>query len=878
MSTLSQKAFSGGEISPSLYARTDVGKYYNSVKTMRNFFTMRHGGAQNRAGTKFICEVKDSTKRVRLIPFIFSRSVSYVLEFGNLYMRVIKNGAQVTNTAQNISAISNANPAVLTYVGADNYANGDEIVISGIVGPIGQYLNGRNFKVAGLDAGANTVQLNYLDGTPVNSTSFGAYTSGGTIAEVYTLTTTYVEANLQDLKFAQSGDVMTIVHPTYPPAELSRTADNAWAIADISINGDLNFNGFYDGASAPQGTPGTVDYTYAVTNVSITTGEESTGFSTVIEANGNATLSLTNFNRITWGAILRTDLLYNFYRRDNNGIFGYIGQVNPNEVNQFDDIGYTADATDNPPVDLNVFGSANDYPSTVTLYQQRKVYANTNNEPENVFFSKTGAFNSFNKSGGSVIQDDDAVEFTLAGKLISAVYNLVDIGRLIVFTESGEWIVAGGSAGEITPTQINARQVSYNGSKPSPSPLVINDSCLFVQARGSVVRDFNYKIESDGYTGNDITIFSSHLFDGFQINDWAFQQVPNSILWAVRSDGNLVACTYLKEQQMLAWHRHDTENGTFENIATIPGVTSQEDDVYFVIERTIDGVSKRYIEKLETRFISYIEDCKILDSHLTYDGTNLTATTMTLSGSGWTYTDTLTITSSAAYFSALDVGNEIHLTGADGSLVKFQLDAFSSSTVMTGRPKATVPVAMRATPIVTWGKAVDEIQGLWHLEGEDVSIFADGNVAANPNNDAYVVVTITNGMINLSEPAVVVHVGIPITSDIETLNIDSAQGETLADKDKMVTEVSLFVEASRGIWAGGSPPADESTDFLGGLYELKPRSDEPYNNPPALKTEVVDVQIESSWNSNGRVFIRQTDPVPLTVLAVYPSGRFPFRG
>lgn len=337
MSTLSQKAFSGGEISPSLYARTDVGKYYNSVKTMRNFFTMRHGGAQNRAGTKFICEVKDSTKRVRLIPFIFSRSVSYVLEFGNLYMRVIKNGAQVTNTAQNISAITNANPCVLTYVGADNYANGDEVAISGIVGNIGQYLNGRNFKVAGVNTGANTFQLNYLDGTVVDSTSFGAYTSGGTISEVYTLTTPYLEADLPDLKFAQSADVMTIVHPSYEPRELARTADNNWALSTISFVPDV-FNKSVTGIGVTNiGTAGSTTYNYGVSTFDPETGEES-GVVITSTLTGNATLSTTNFNRITFTS-LGGLLEHNVYRlRD--GVYGFIGTCSGA---QFDDIGYTPD-------------------------------------------------------------------------------------------------------------------------------------------------------------------------------------------------------------------------------------------------------------------------------------------------------------------------------------------------------------------------------------------------------------------------------------------------------------------------------------------------------------------------------------------------------
>jgi hypothetical protein len=185
---------------------------------------------------------------------------------------------------------------------------------------------------------------------------------------------------------------------------------------------------------------------------------------------------------------------------------------------------------------------------------------------------------------------------------------------------------------------------------------------------------------------------------------------------------------------------------------------------------------------------------------------------------------------------------------------------------------------MQAAAITDWARAVDQIKGIWHLDGEDVSIFADGFVVANPNNDAYDVRTVTDGILTLDKPYAVIHIGLPYTSDIETLNIDTAQGETISDKSKLVTKVTLFVEDSRGVWVGPKPPVDEATDFLSGLTEVKVRNDEGYDEPVDLRTGTIDVNIQSEWNSNGRVFIRQTDPLPLSVLAVAPAGLYPFRG
>ena len=251
---------------------------------------------------------------------------------------------------------------------------------------------------------------------------------------------------------------------------------------------------------------------------------------------------------------------------------------------------------------------------------------------------------------------------------------------------------------------------------------------------------------------------------------------------------------------------------------------------------------------------------------------------MTLSGgTNWTYDEALTLTASAGTFTTAYVGNEIHLTGTDGTIIRFSITGYTSSTVVTGQPNKTVPASMRSTAIATWAYAVDELQGLWHLEGKSVSVFADGFVAANPKNDAYDLVTVASGAITLDKHYSVIHVGLPFISDIETLDIDSPQGETLADKKKIVSKVNLFVEKSRGIWAGPVPPTDDDTDPLEGLYELKIRDDEGYDQPVALTTGVVDLNIRPEWNSNGRVFIRQVDPVPLAILAIAPAGLFPFR-
>jgi len=216
MTTVIQRSFSSGEVSPSLYARTDLVKHATGLRTAQNGIILRYGGYANRAGTEFINEVSDSAKTVRLVPFIFNATQTYVLEFGEEYMRVIKDGVQVKLTAQNITGITAANPAVVTIAG-HGYANDDEVAIASVGGMT--ELNGRNFKVANVTA--NTFSLKYMDGTAVNSSSFTAYTSGGTASKIYQIATPYQESELASLYYVQSADVISIVHPNHPPAELS---------------------------------------------------------------------------------------------------------------------------------------------------------------------------------------------------------------------------------------------------------------------------------------------------------------------------------------------------------------------------------------------------------------------------------------------------------------------------------------------------------------------------------------------------------------------------------------------------------------------------------------------------------------------------------
>ena len=946
MATLAQLSFSGGEITPSLYGRVDQSKYQTGLRTLRNYIVMRHGGAQNRPGTGFIGEVKDSSKTVRMIPFIFNSEQTYVLEFGDEYMRVIRNGSYQYDLTLTITGISNANPGVVTYTGTDP-SNGDEVYISGVVGNIAANINGRNFKIANVNAGANTFELQTMEGSNFNTTSLGTYTSGGTAKRVYTITTPYDYTDLQTLNFDQSADIITLTHPSYAPRELARSGHTTWTLTAITFAPSTSSP---TGCSAT-GSAGATVVRYKVTAVDADTGVESlagvdgtksnsitaisqanpavvtysgadnftegdtvrlSGIVGMIELNdlefvvgtvntGANTFQLRGVNStgytayssggtaavvsvsrvldataditVSWTAVTNA-IEYNVYK-ELNGVYGFIGVAGSTTF--IDDVSaYTPDTSDTAPSPRNPFNSSGNYPSTSAYYGGSHLFANTNNDTEAIWKTRSGDFK--NLSARSPLQADDAHRFILAGRGVNEVRAIVDLGNLVALTAGAEWRILGDANGIISPGQANPVQQSYNGIAEI-RPIVIDNSALYVQARGSQIRDLAYDFAVDdngrtGYRGNDLTVFSAHLVDDYTIRDWDYQQIPHSIVWAVRSDGVLLGLTYIKAHNMLAWHWHDFEDGDVEQVCVVP--EGNVDRVYVVVKRTINGLTKRYVERMHVRnFTDIATDAIFMDSSLTYNGVNDTAVTMTLSGgTDWDYEENLTLTASSAEFTSDDVGHAIHLTGSDGSIIRCVITAYTSTTVVTVRAHKTVPASLRSTATATWTHAVDHVTGLWHLEGQEVSVFADGFVIANPNNDAYETITVTDGQITLDKAYGVIHVGLPFTSDIQTLDAALDASGTFIDKRKLINQATVYVEETRGLWCGTEEPTSDS-DFKDQLREFKLRSSENYDQPPPLKTESIDVKISGTWNKGGRVFLRQTDPIPATILTIAPAGYLP---
>lgn len=744
------RSFAGGELTPELYGRIDLVKFQTGLKTCRNFLPLPHGPAANRPGTKYVLEVKDSSKATRIVPFVYNAEQSYVLEFGDQYIRIHTNGGSLLEATTTITGVTQANPGVVTTSAAHGYSNGDWVYLASVAGMT--QVNGRYFKVAGVTA--TTFQLtHYGAGTNTDTSSYGAYSSGGTAARVYTISSPYLEADLFDLHFVQSADVLTITHEDYAPRTLSRVSATSWTLATISFASSLSAP---TGLSATPTGAGAVAYYYKVSAVGSDPGDESAASASTTCNNNLATAG--NYNTVAWSAVTGA-LRYNVYKQ-RNGLYGYIGQT---DSTSFVDDNITADTADTPPEVYNPFSGAGNYPRAAAYYQQRRWLAGTTNQPQTVWGTASATDSNMNYTIPS--QDSDSIEVTLAARQAHVIRHIVPLSDLILLSSEGEWQITGQNTDVLTPSSIDPRPRSYVGAS-NVQPVVTGNSILYVQAQGSHVREFRFYWEANTYRSTDVSLMAPHLFDGYRIVDLGYSRAPQQVCWAVRSDGTLLSLTYVPDQEVISWAHHDTD-GLFESVAV--AAENNEDVPYFVVKRTINGRTVRHIEYMASRTFSALADAYFVDGGATYSGS-----------------------------------------------------------------------------------AATSISGLWHLEGESVSILADGAVLPAQ--------TVSSGAVTLATAASKVHIGLPYTADVETLPfaVDKLQAFGQGAL-KNVNKVQLRVHRSSGVFAG--PDAAHLTEY-------RRRTTEPYGSPPSLVSDEISIVVSPKWDASGGLFLRQSEPLPITLVSM----------
>lgn len=682
------------------------------------------------------------------------------------------------------------------------------------------------------------------------------YRDGGLVLSGMTpfvLTTPFTRDELFDLRFVQSADVMDIVHPSHKPQKLRRFAHDNWTISDVSLVPSIAApTGLNAVASAPGSS---VTYSYVVTAVKDDESEEESLPSTADTVSSDL-LNPPNVINLTWTAVVGAQN-YNIYKDDTGGgIFGFIGRAT---TTSFTDRNITPVKADTPPDGEDPFVGANNFPCSVAYYQQRMVYAGTNNKPQTLWFSRPGVFTNFGSS--FPIKDDDSIVWTMASNEVNRINHLVPLRSLMTFTDGAEWTIQGSAAG-FTPKTINGEPQTYNGIGDL-RPLVINNTVIYSQERGREVTAFGYSLQSDGFSGTDISVLSPHFLEDFGLVEWDFQQIPYSIVWGAREDGALIGLTYMPEQNVTGWHMHTTD-GLYKSVCSVP--EGREDSVYYCVERIINGVTKRYVERAASRTPERYAGAPIIaksffvDSGLMYDGANTSSETMTLTGSvEWKYPETMTLTSSnGSRFVVGDVGDEVQYLETPGAQpFRLKIIGYTSGSVVTVRPFGEVPSAIRAVAFTTWSIARNTFSGLSHLEGKKVAILADGNVVAQQ--------TVTSGAITIPTPAGIAVIGLPYASEAETLEVTIPGQETMLDKRKTLSKVTVVMDESRGGLFGRS--ADD-------LYEAKQRTESDNYGSIGAISDSQTTTITDTWQGTGRITIQQNDPLPMSILAVIPQADF----
>ena len=780
--------FRAGEISPRLEGRIDLQKYNEAVKELENMIVFPQGGVTRRPGTYYAGTTKDGGQ-VRLINFEFSDTQAYVLEFGNNYIRVFKDGGLVTEATTAISGITKANPAVVTS-NSHGLNDGDRVFITGVVGMT--EVNNREFTVAGKTT--NTFQL-----SGVNSSAFTTYGSAGTVGKIVEITTTYTTSQLSSINFAQSADVLFLAHNSHEPAKLTRTSHTSWTLTDID---------FTDGPYLDENITTTTLYASANTGSVTITASASLFASTdvgrlirfreVIEAEHDAWAASTSYAQNVLvrfgdnvykktdsgtdtsgsnppvhltGSKAYGDITWQF-QHSGSGFVKITGFTSATVVtatfkNSTGFLPASVVGSGNPTTlwSLGSFSETTGFPRAIGFYEERLYFASTTEQPQTIFGSVSADFE--NHTPG--INDDDGINVTIASDQVNVIKHLLPARFLQLLTTSAEFTLSGGAGSEpVTPTNVNVLRETTFGTG-TVKPLRAGNSTILIQKGAEKVKEITFDLDTDGLLGVDLTVLADHLARG-GLTDMVWQQEPELLLWFVHSDGRLIGLTYDRANATVGWHEHSLGgSGIVESITAIP--SGAEDQVYLSVKRTINSATVRHIVFLKSLYFNDdVTDAFFVDSGLTYSGS-----------------------------------------------------------------------------------ATTSITGLNHLEGVTVTILADGSAHADK--------TVSGGAITLDRSSTKVHVGFGYTSSLETLRMEAGAEDGIAQgKIKRIHGVTARFFQTVGAELG---PDTSNLDRL------------PFRDSSMAMDEAVplfsgdkEISFPSGYDNDAKIVIRQTQPLPMTILAI----------
>ena len=842
--------FTGGELSPRLDGRNDLTKYSSSCKTLENFIIYPHGAAARRSGTTFVAEVASSANKTRLIPFEFSTTQTYMLEFSNLKIRVYKDNGSVLEGDKTITAITQANPAVVTS-NSHGYSNGDEILITAVVGMT--QLNSKRFLVANVTT--NTFELTNKDGVDTDSTAFTAYVSGGTANKVFEITTPYTTAQLFEIKFAQSADVMYITHPAHEVAKLSRTGHTAWTLTDVVFT------------KGPFQDPNT-------TTTTLTPASASVGSGVNITAS-----SVTGIN--SGSGFLSTDVGRQIYVNDG---YATITAISSTTVVVVD---ITIAFTNTSAITAWQLGSFSDttgHPTCVSFFEQRLVFAGTTDQPQTIFFSKSGDYENMDANIGGTVADDDAIIYTIASNQVNAIRFMTATRTLILGTAGGEFTVSGGGTDSaVTPTNILIKKQSNHGAA-NVDAIAVGNATLFLQRAKRKVRELAYNFDVDGYIAPDMTILAEHITES-GLTQMSYQQEPNQIIWGVRDDGELVGLTYQREQQVIAWHRHIFGGivnvpiitvTDYANIVTGTRIVFQKSDGTLVTLTATTGTASAQEFKIETsNDVTAANLNASINTANTASGTGITSsvasnvltiTEVTPTGLAYLVIKSFDTTRLTAVSQTKAECESVAVIPTDNSeyqtwvIVKRTINGITRRYVeyintfdFTETDNTTFNFLDSALSYS--GAAATTISGLNHLEGQTVHILADG--ATHPTK------IVSSGSITLDRASTDVKIGLGYNSILQTMRLDAgSQNGTSQAKTKRIYEITIRLYESIGVEVGENLNNMERIPFRTSADVMD------QGLPPFTGDKTVEFR--GNYETDGFIFVRQTQPLPLTVLSLYP--------
>ena len=888
--TAIQTNFTAGQLSPRLFGRVDLGRYNNGAAAVQNLIVQPHGGVTRRPGTKFVNEVKVSSEKTRLLPFEFSTEQAYCIEAGDEYFRFFKDQGVILEANKTISAITKANPGVVTAT-SHGFNNADLVFISSVAGMV--EVNGKYFKVA--NKTTNTFELQDVDASNVNTSGFTTYTSGGTAARVVEIATPYPTADLFAIQYAQTADVMFITHPSHKPRKLSRTSDINWTISDVAFeDGPYLDENITTTTFNPSGTTGTITITASsTTGVNGGSGFLSTDVGRLIRIGHQATEWAASTSFAVGDIRRNSGNVYECVRAgtsaSSGGPSGELDEIVDNTctwkflddggiaqgnatitgINSTTEVAATvnknfAQSSAETKWRLGAFSSTTGFPRAVSFFEQRLFFAGTTDQPQTIFASRSGDFENFAPSA----LDDGAITVTIATDKVNAIHWLSPGRTLAVGTAGGEFTFgSSGNEEAVTPTNVRVLRQSTRGVHTT-RPIRIDDRVLFIQFHQRKLRELAFDFASDSFVSPDLTILSENV-TGDGLVEMTYQQEPDSVIWAVRNDGVLAGLTFLRDQEVVAWHEHVIGGNIYRSFNSASSVGSNQITIsshgYTTGDAVVyDAAGGEVVGGLTDGQTFYVV---VVDSNTISLAASIAqaeiGAIITLTDASSASTQFLRQDSKVETVISIPGTNEDELwmvvqrtvNGVTRRYVEVMTPKFD-----TFRGSTKVGSVFVDSSLTYDGTAASSLSGLDHLESETVSILGDGSVHSNR--------AVSSGAVSSVSPTVTrATVGLPYTSVVTTLRPEqggddgSAQGRT-----KRVFEVTFrfldtlgaeFAPTIAGKWANAN---FDIVQFREGST--------PMDISPALFSGDKTVQFHGSWETDGQVVVRTAQPLPFELTSI----------